>query len=535
MTSTAQTRSVDVVVCGAGPVGLTSATLLASRGLTVLVFEQHDYTSDEPKAISLDDEALRVFQQAGIVNSVLPVVVPGTGTRYYDRNGEPLFHARGSMPYRLGYPFKNPFAQPDLERVLADALETMPTAELRFGTRVVGFEQADDDVRVEALHGDQRQFVTAKYVLGCDGGRSATRLLQGGTMSGRSHRDVWMVVDTIGDTHTERFAMHHGDPRRPHVIVPGLNGRCRYEFRLFDGEGEPGTAPDFELIERLVSCYRSLSPDQVVRAINYTFNAVVADQWQVGRTFLLGDAAHMMPPFAGQGLNSGIRDAANLTWKVADVIEGRLAPTALDTYERERRPHALATVRLSEQLGRLVMTTSERLAQRRDALIGQAVQTGDGRKYLEEMRYRPMQHYTEGLVFSGDEPTIVGIAIGQPLAFDSVAHRVARLDDAIGGRWAVIAIDLPDAVWSAVEPIATALDADTALIPISDVWPRSEHRVLIDVDGDLNREFAQYRGRFMLLRPDKFVAATWRPIETPDVCAQVLTWTPQRVTTNAAR
>jgi 3-(3-hydroxy-phenyl)propionate hydroxylase len=273
----------------------------------------------------------------------------------------------------------------------------------------------------------------------------------------------------------------------------------------------------------------------VVRAINYTFNAVVADQWQVGRTFLLGDAAHMMPPFAGQGLNSGIRDAANLTWKVADVIEGRLAPTALDTYERERRPHALATVRLSEQLGRLVMTTSERLAQRRDALIGQAVQTGDGRKYLEEMRYRPMQHYTEGLVFSGDEPTIVGIAIGQPLAFDSVAHRVARLDDAIGGRWAVIAIDLPDAVWSAVEPIATALDADTALIPISDVWPRSEHRVLIDVDGDLNREFAQYRGRFMLLRPDKFVAATWRPIETPDVCAQVLTWTPQRVTTNAAR
>jgi 3-(3-hydroxy-phenyl)propionate hydroxylase len=129
----------------------------------------------------------------------------------------------------------------------------------------------------------------------------------------------------------------------------------------------------------------------------------------------------------------------------------------------------------------------------------------------------------------------VGIAVGQPLAFDSVAHRVARLDDAIGGRWAVIAVDLPDTVWCAVEPIAGALDADTALIPISDVWPRSEHRVLIDVDGDLNREFAQYRGRFMLLRPDKFVAATWRPIDSPDVCAQILTWTPQRVTTNAAR
>jgi 3-(3-hydroxy-phenyl)propionate hydroxylase len=534
VTPTAFTSSADVVVCGAGPVGLTSAALLASRGLTVVVFEQHDSTSDEPKAISLDDEALRVFQQAGIVASVLPVVAPGTGTRYYDHNGEPLFHARSSVPYRLGYPFKNPFAQPDLERAVADALLAMPSVELRFGTRVIGFDQGAQDVRVEAVRGDQRQLVTAKYVLGCDGGRSATRLLQGGTMSGRSHGEVWLVVDTIGDSHTERFAMHHGDPHRPHVIVPGLNGRCRYEFRLLDGEGEPGAAPDFDLIQRLVSRYRSLSPDQVVRAVNYTFNAVVADTWRVGRSFLLGDAAHMMPPFAGQGLNSGIRDAANLTWKIADVIDGRLDPAALDTYEQERRPHASATVRLSEQLGRLVMTTSERLAQRRDVLIRNAVRTDNGRRYLEEMRYRPVQHYTDGLVLTGDGPDLVGVAIGQPLLFDSAAHQVARLDETVGHGWVLVAVDLPEDDWCSVQPIVTALDAATAVVPTSDAWPNSRHRVLIDVDGALNREFTPYSGRFVLLRPDKFVAAAWTPTDSSDVCARVLTWTAQRVTTTAA-
>jgi len=389
-------RGADVAICGAGPVGLTAAALLARRGLAVVVFEQHESTSDEPKAISIDDEALRVFQHAGIVDSVLSVVVPGTGTRYYDRNGAPLFHARGARPLRLGYPFKNPFAQPDLEKVLVEALKAMPNVDLRFGTEVTAIEQSERSIRVHATRNGAPQSVHARYLFGCDGGRSALREMLDVTMSGRSHNDVWLVVDTTGDPHTERYAMHHGDPRRPHVIVPGLNGRCRYEFRLFDGEGEAGEEPSLHLIQRLISRYRPVSPDQVVRAVNYRFNAVVAEQWMVGRTFLLGDAAHMMPPFAGQGLNSGIRDAANLSWKVADVLEGRLDPIVLESYEDERRPHAAATVRLSEQLGDIVMTTSEPQAHRRDLLVRRAVHTSEGRNYLEHMRYRPPQHYAQG-------------------------------------------------------------------------------------------------------------------------------------------
>ena len=238
----------DVAVCGAGPVGMTAALLLAAHGLDVVVLERRATTSDEPKAISIDDEALRVYQQAGVVDQILPIVVPGTGTRYYDADDKPAFHGGAEVPYRLGYPFKNPFAQPDLEATLHQALNENPHIDVHFGTEVLYIAQDDDTVTVRATD----RTVTARYLFGCDGGRSTVRTHLGITMTGRSHSDVWLVVDALGDHHTERFGMHHADPERPHVVVPGLDGRCRYEFRLFEGEGEPTDTPPFELIERLV-------------------------------------------------------------------------------------------------------------------------------------------------------------------------------------------------------------------------------------------------------------------------------------------
>ncbi|MFE9789844.1 bifunctional 3-(3-hydroxy-phenyl)propionate/3-hydroxycinnamic acid hydroxylase [Nocardia salmonicida] len=515
----------QVVICGAGPVGLTAAALLAARGVDVVVVEQNHSTSDEPKAISIDDESLRVYQRAGIVEQVLPIVVPGTGTRYYDRHGKPLFHARGPRPFRLGYPFKNPFAQPDLERALVEALAQMPNVSLRFGVEVTGFDQLADSVRVHARTDSGAVTLDAAYVLGCDGGRSVTRLSQGIEMTGRSYSDVWLVADTLDDPHTERFAMHHGDPARPHVIVPGLDGRCRYEFRLFDGEGTPAETPSYDLIRALVAPYRDLTPTQIERAVNYRFNAVIADEWMVGRSFLLGDAAHMMPPFAGQGLNSGIRDAANLTWKIADVLVGRLAPSVLASYQSERASHVQATVRMSERMGRVVMTTSSRFADRRDTLIEQALGTAEGRAYFEEMRYRPSQRFTEGLVVDADRYDGVGVALGQPLVFDTADHSVARLDDVLGMDWALIGVDVDEKDWAAVEPVVRRLGATTALLALGEHLPRTRRRVLIDVDGAAAREFAAYAHQFVLLRPDRVVAAAWPPTRTTDTVTTISTWT----------
>lgn len=519
----------DVVVVGAGPVGMTAAALLAAHDVRVTVLEVRETTSTDPKAISIDDESLRTYADAGIVAAILPILMPGTGTRYFDRHGKPVFHARGPAPYRLGYPFKNPFAQPDLERALAAALNANPCVDLRFSARVTRLDQRDGWVDVHVATATGKQTISARYVIGADGGRSTVREFLGITMSGRAYGEPWLVVDTLGDQHREMYGMHFGIPERPTVIIPGRNGRCRYEFLLFPGEGLPGQPPGHDLIVKLLAPHREIASDQVERAVIYKFNGLVADQWRKGDVFLAGDAAHMMPPFAGQGLNSGLRDVANLCWKLAGVLAGRLAGTTLDSYEAERKPHATASVRLSERLGRVVMSTSRRMAESRDRIIAAALATEDGRAYFEQMRYRPPAAFTRGLVLPTAQTSgIVGRAVPQPRAFDMAASEVRYLDQVTGYRWTVLGVGVSGTAWDAALGLASALDAAAVHVCAADLLPDAVPAgvpVLVDVDGAINAEFGELRGHFLLVRPDHVIAAAWQPAGERYVAAAVATWT----------
>ena len=531
----------DVLVVGAGPVGMTAAALLAARGLDVVLVERRPGPSDEPKAISLDDESLRTYQQAGIEDRVMSVIVPGTGTTYYGADGEVLFHGRAAVPHRLGYPFKNPFAQPDLEEVLHAALREDPRVRMLFDTSVTGLDAGADEVDVAvstavpgAAGGTQEHLVSARYVLGCDGGRSTVRSLTGITMTGRGYDDVWVVVDTLGDTRTERYGMHHGDPDRPHVVVPGLHGRCRYEFLVSPDECTAGVEPPFDLVESLVAPYRSLAPEQVERAVAYRFNALNALDWRRGRVFLLGDAAHMMPPFAGQGLNSGIRDAANLAWKLATAITEGGSEELLDSYQLERRPHAAEVIASSEKLGRIVMTRSRRLALFRDAAVRRALTTASGRAFFEEMRYRPRAVLDQGLVVDPGAHPMVGTQIGQPLVFCPQVHRQVLLDRVLGDGWALVGAGVPAAAWEpAVQERASmppALRPALVDVPLDETVRDCGDAITtaIDLDTRLSAELAPARGRFVLLRPDRFVAAVVGPEQVHQVLATVQRWsTPQ--------
>ncbi|MFC4909563.1 bifunctional 3-(3-hydroxy-phenyl)propionate/3-hydroxycinnamic acid hydroxylase [Actinomadura gamaensis] len=495
-----------VLVVGAGPVGLTTANLLAARGVPVVLVERNATTSDEAKAISLDDESLRTFQAAGLADAILGVVVPGTGTRYYDRKGRPLFHARGPEPYRLGYPFKNQFAQPELEHVLLEALKGRDV-DVRFSTELVGIDDTGDAVTVRLRSGGREVPLTASWVLGCDGGRSTVRELRGIGMTGVSHRDVWLVADTLGDHHDERYGMHLGRPDRPTVIVAGRDGRCRYEFRLRPGEGTAGTKPDFATIERLVGRYRSIEPGQVERCTNYTFNGVIADAWRDGRCFLLGDAAHMMPPFAGQGLNSGVRDAVNLAWKIAEVWHGRMRPGLLDTYEAERRPHATAMVRFSERLGEIVMTTDPARALVRDAVVRALLLTPAGRRYLSEMRFRPRAVHSAGLR-AGDHP-LTGTQLPQPRVLVPPSLHPRLLDDVLGQGLVLLGVNVRPDDWARV-PSLPLTRIDVALgdrLPSS----RAERQAVADADGRLEAALAPADGCFVLVKPDRYIGAVVPP------------------------
>jgi 3-(3-hydroxy-phenyl)propionate hydroxylase len=516
-----------VLVVGAGPTGLTAAHLLGSRGVRVLLVERNATTSNDAKAISLDDESLRTLQSAGLDEAVYPIIVPGTGTRYFGIGGRPLLHARGTGDQRLGHPFKNPFAQPDLERVLREQLRRLPSVDARFGTRLTALGQHPDLVRVSLqANGEDgpTEELDVSYVLGCDGGRSTVRELLSIPMRGRSFPDVWLVVDTLEDAHDQRYGMHYGDPGRPVVIVPGRDGRCRYEFRLKPGECEAGTPPPFPLVRQLLRPHRDITPEQVERAVAYSFHALLADRLRAGRCFLLGDAAHMMPPFAGQGLNSGLRDAANLCWKIDDVLAGRAGDALLDTYDTERRPHAQAMIDLSVRLGRIVMTTSRTRALVRDLLVRAAMRTRPGHRYLTEMRYRPSIRVRSGAVvrLDGREQPLVGTPLPQPRVLRGARHLLARLDDVLGHGWSLLGTGVSETDWTAVAraglPDATRVDVYTDDRSPSD---HADRVGIADADGRLEALFTGLTGHFMLLRPDRVVAAVFTPSQARRVGAEL--------------
>lgn len=530
------------MVVGCGPVGLVTAGLLGAGGVSTLVVERNATTSDEAKAISVDDESLRTLQRARLDGCVYPILQPGTGTRYFGADSRLLVHAKGRRPQLLGHPFKSSFAQPAFERALAGAVSQLPSVDVRFSTELVDFCADTLGVRCRLRLADgSHAELASSFLVGCDGARSFVRTHLGIRMQGRSFDDVWLVADTVRDTHRERYAMHFGDPVRPRVVVPGRDGRCRYELKLRPDEVPPEGEPPVTLAVDLIRRYRAIEARDIERCTAYRFHALVAERWQQGRVLLAGDAAHLMPPFAGQGLNSGIRDADNLSWKLRAVLAGRASPTLLDTYEPERRPHAEAMVRLSVRLGEVMMTSARRRALARDTAVRLANLLPVSRRFLAESRYRPAACFAEGFVVPpapGVRPAaarLVGRMLPQPRVL-SAAGVVGLLDDVLGEGFALVSVGCGDEVPAALarsslshlgcRQVAVALDDTMPAAMPPDVPGASDAPATApgtagaaDVDGRLQEEFAPLRGTVLLVRPDRYVAAAWPATSASDVAS----------------
>src|SRR5690606_6518040 len=188
-------------------------------------------------------------------------------------------------------------------------------------------------------------------------------------LQGSTQVERWIVVDLLDvPGNPEPFASFHCNGQRPAVVVPGVGGRRRYEFMLFDHEdGDAMITP--ESITKLVAPFQNTDVVTVRRAAVYTAHQRIADTYRKSRILLAGDAAHLMPPFAGQGLNAGIRDAVGAAWRLAAVIKGEANEMLIDDYETERRPHAAEMVKLSKRIGWVVMNTNPVITRVRDAVV----------------------------------------------------------------------------------------------------------------------------------------------------------------------
>jgi 3-(3-hydroxy-phenyl)propionate hydroxylase len=353
------TDPVPVVIVGAGPVGVTAATLLGQYGVDCVVLDRWGGVYPQPRAVHLDDEIYRVLVRLGIAEQFAAVSRPIRGMQLIDRNHRVFaVFDRAADRGRHGHPQANMFDQPELEHLLRTNLKDQPTVSLRGNIEVTDVAQ-DGQGRVQVdftdrLTGEQES-VLATYVLGCDGANSVVRTAIGATMEDLKFEQRWLVIDVNSMVVLDQGECAHQvcDPTRAATYMRIGPTRYRWEFRLLEGE----TAADFEAIEALRPLIdpwvEGIPCDQLelVRVAEYNFRAQLADPWRDRNVFLLGDAAHLTPPFVGQGLGAGVRDAMNISWKIAGVLSGDLPESVLDTYAGERKPHARALIRLAKLIG----------------------------------------------------------------------------------------------------------------------------------------------------------------------------------------
>lgn len=531
---------VDVVVVGAGPVGLTLANILGLQGVRTLLVEERDTLIDYPRGVGLDDESLRTFQSIGLVDRVLPHTVPNQILRFFDAKRRVL--AEMAPPdARFGWPKRNGFVQPLVDAELLAGLDRFEHVQVRWGRPMTACRQDADGVTVELGGDGGTSRVRAHYVVGCDGGRSMTRREMGVSFDGTTSPTRWLVVDIANDPLGHPNSEVGADPERPYASISIAHGIRRFEFMIHaDETDEQAEDPAFltQMLARMVP-----HPDRVdvIRRRVYTHHSRIAGAFRTGRLLLAGDAAHLMPVWQGQGYNSGIRDAANLGWKLAAVVSGRAGDKLLDTYDVERRKHARAMIDLSTMVGRVISPTNRRVAGARDLLVRSASIVPSLKRYVLEMRFKPMPRYEQGAVVhspahSGNGDSPAGTLFIQPRV-DTRDQRDVLLDDVLGDWFAVLCWnnhprnilgEVAFANWKAAGARFVALRPSTQLH-----WTGQDDPDVVvvgDRGGGLKSWFDTHSESVLFLRPDRCIAGACIAQRAPDLSAsliEALALTPQ--------
>ncbi len=511
-------QAVDVVIVGAGPVGLTAANLLGALGISTLVVEQNALTSDQPKAVIVDDEHMRLIDRTGLMDELRPHLT-GTyfGIHFYSPLGFELVKADGILTPN-GFGNRNSVSQPMLEKLLLQGAGRYSSVVVRYRCRLIGLSQPDDHVDLTlSNHDGSETSLRAKFLLACDGANSLVRKTLGIQAEGKRLDEPHLVVDFAEFPDQSPYSRFFCHPSRPFnsILVP-YGGR-RIEFMLNPGDDKEAIkSPD--AIKTLVARHTPYKSDdlKIVRSVVYGFSARIAERMQDGRIFLLGDAAHVMPPFGAQGLNSGARDAANLTWKIAAVLRGAISLKALQSYDPERRGNVKDTVDYSVRVGRLANIRSWPVALARDAFFAVANLFPPVRRYFREMRYMPRPQLKAGLVVPGNggDAALTGRMFPRPSMVDGGEP---SFDARAGVGFALVGVNIDPAavaeaarrpVWDRLKPALMTLvgvDREFAPTPGVAVWRLA--------DDPAKAALAAYDRRIVIVRPDRYIAGVAPPAE----------------------
>lgn len=522
---------IDVIIVGAGPVGLANANFLGQAGIKVLAIEQLDSLIDYPRAIGLDDESLRSFQSMGVAEEVLPYTTPFHWMRILTPSGK-IFASFEPRTTEYGWSRRNAFNQPETDKRLFNKLSAYNNVEVRFGVAMESFDQDDESVSVNIKNADgSEETLRAQYMIACDGGNSYVRRTLGIDFEGKTAPNQWIVVDVKNDPIGTPHVYLCADPLRPYVSAALPLGIRRFEFMLVNDE----KAEDFDSYDKMVDLMRKVVPNpdkvDVIRSRVYTHNARIAGSFRKGRIVLAGDAAHIMPVWQGQGYNSGIRDASNLSWKMAMVIKGQAKDTLLDTYQQERKDHAKAMIDLSVMTGNVLAPPKAWHGKVRDVVARLMDFIPPLKRYFLEMRFKPAPQFKKGAMVSTqaiNKTSRVGKMFMQPTLLTQDGQK-QKLDDIIGNNFAVIAWSTDPTYGMSEEQYGYWKDLGAKFIrilPDNQINHAVDTREGVITLGDMNSQlrdwFTGMADSILFLRPDRYIASMASPQSIDGISRQTL-------------
>ena len=488
------------MVVGCGPVGALAALLAAKAGLSVLVFDREAAPHPLPRAVHLDHEMMRLFQAAGLADVIAPGMRETEGHLHVGADhGVIRYMGTAGRPKPFGWANDYFFYQPELEQRLREGLDAHANVTQRMGVELAAFEQDDDGVTLHLSDVGGAVTVQARWVVACDGARSQVRKLLGIALDDLDFEEPWLVVDAEVDgpvnfpdlwgvpeaADIQQLSVMMCDPVRPATIVPGRGNLRRWEFMLLPGEDDAEMMRS-ENVAALIDPYIGDVPHRLVRATTYRFHGLIAERWRDRRVFLAGDAAHQTPPFFGQGMCHGMRDAANLVWKLDLVTRGVAHPALLDSYQVERDPHVRSVVTAAVDAGRYICELDSDKAAARDAAMRERArggQTGTAADLIPAYRAGAIAADTPG----------AGERFVQPWVESAGGRHL--LDDVVGGGWRLFVAGEAEAARDAVAGLAPL---DVSVVAVAEVAD----------DGTLSGWLARHGVVAALVRPDFYVFGT---------------------------